>query len=151
MFCEIFLCRIKPTLRIQTWHFPCMKDNPPDVLNAIFIRESYVRYAHFPSHLTFIVRSRFMILNVCGVCVMLFGHKHNTFSASILTGVTSFPRHQVAPNICGRSVWNFPLFNFQAPRIWRCFLDFWKISGPWSLQRIKHCTTYKYSIEGYSK
>jgi len=94
-----------------------MKDNPPDVLNAIFIRESYVRYAHFPSHLTFIVRSRFMILNVCGVCVMLFGHKHNTFSASILTGVTSFPRHQVAPNICGRSVWNFPLFNFQAPRI----------------------------------
>ena len=53
-----------------------------------FIRESLVVYAHFPSHISFSVRNRFMILNICGVCVMLFGHKRNTFSASILTGFT---------------------------------------------------------------
>ena len=64
-----------------------MKNNPSDVLNIIFIRESHVRYALFTSHLSLIGRNRFMILNICGVCVMLFGHKHNTFSASILTGV----------------------------------------------------------------
>lgn len=122
-----------------------MKDNPPDILNTIFMRESHVRYALFTSHLSFIVRSRFMVLNIVGVCVSLFGHKQHIFRKFSYRSYI-IPGRQVAPNTCGCSVWNFALFNFQAPRILRCFLEFWKISGPWSLQMNKHCTTCKCSI-----
>jgi hypothetical protein len=52
--------------------------------------------------------------------------------------------YMVTYNICGSAVWNWLLVTLLAPRIWRWFLDIWKICEPSALLCSQKPTNFSY-------